>query len=482
MNNRGIRARLGLCKTGILIFSALGLTTGLAQLTQAQTRNTTWKMTGSMLDARRLHTATLLPNGKVLVAGGLNGSVGPYSATNTAEIYDPATGTWRFTGSLRFARWRHTATLLANGQVLVVGGFNDSRSTSLTVTDTAELYDPVTETWSTTGNLSGARSGHTTTILPSGKVLITGGFAEPFEILNTAEVYDPVTGLWTATDNLNTPRWLHTATLLPGGKVLVAAGSNGDFPFLSTAEMYDPATGLWNTTGNLNSRDFATATLLPNGKLLVAEGQNSESELYDPATEIWTSVGRVNVLREQGYTATLLPSGEVLLAGGYNYDFFIGTEIYDPATGIWNGSGRLNTGRYGHTATLLPNGLVLVAGGAQEANVTLLNSAELFDVAAANAISIQFDPVVVEAGTMFFAEFSGADVADQTWFDVRFQGPGDTTDKVALNWQRGSSALHSLNGIAAGLYTVTGIRTHMDEADHTGAFTSVHAPLEVLQP
>jgi len=476
------RNRWKLSVAGLLISSALGLTTRLAHLTYAQTLDTSWKMTGSMRNARRLHTATLLPNGKVLVAGGFNGVVGRDSATNTAEIYDPAIGIWRSTGSLRLARARHTATLLANGKVLVVGGINDSQSASFTVTDTAELYDPVTETWRSTGTLKWARSSHTATLLPSGKVLIAGGSAEAFEILTTAEVYDPVTDFWSVTGNLNTPRWLHTATLLSSGKVLVAAGSKGDFPLLNTAELYDPATGIWNTTGNLNSRDFYTATLLPTGKVLVAEGPDSESEIYDPAGEIWSLTGKAHTIREQGYTATLLPTGNVLLAGGYNYDFFVGTEIYDPATGIWNGSGMLNTGRYGHTATLLPNGMVLVAGGAGESSNLLLNSAELFDAPASNVTSVHFDPVAVEAGRMFFATFSGAGVPDQIWFDVAFRSPWSSTDEVVLNWQRGSSAFHSVdNGTAPGLYTVTGIQTHMDEGDHRSAFIPVHATLVVLR-
>src|SRR5262245_54091774 len=480
MNNHDNRTRLGLCIVGLLISSSLALTTRLTERTQ--TLDIIWKMTGSMYNARRLHTATLLPNGKVLVAGGFNGVVGRDSATNTAEIYDPASGTWRSTGNLQFARARHTATLLTNGQVLVVGGINDSQSALLTVIDTAELYDPVRETWSSTGKLNWARSSHTATLLPSGRVLTAGGSTGAFEILRTAELYDPVTGLWSATGNLNTPRWLHTATVLSGGNVLVAAGSKGDYPLLSTAELYDPATGIWKTTGDLNSRDFYTATLLPNGKVLVAEGQDSEAEIYDAASEIWSLTGKAHTIREQGYTATLLPTGKVLLAGGYNYGSFVGTEIYDPATGIWNGSGMLNTGRYGHTATLLPNGAVLVAGGAGESSNLLLNSAELFEAAASN-VAVHFDPVAVEAGRTFLSAFSGAGVADEIWFDVRFRSPWNITDEVTLNWQRGSSALHSLNnGTALGLYTVTGIRTHVDKEDHTGAFNPIHATLRVLRP
>ena len=457
---------------------ALALTIGLPQLTNAETLGTSWRVTGTMQHARRLHTGTLLRNGKVLVVGGLDGLAGVYGATNTAEIYDPDSGSWRPTGSLSVARARHTATLLANGQVLVVGGIHDGSSPSVAVTDTAEIYDPVSETWSRTGKLNWARAAHTATLLPSGKVLIAGGMADAFQILGTAEVYDPVAGLWAATGNLSLRRWDQAATLLPNGKVLVAGGSIGDYPTVSTAELYDPATGTWKTTGNLNSRGFSTATLLPGGNVLTT---SFVAELYEPATESSTQFDKTQAFREQGYTATLLPTGKVLIAGGYNYVDFVGTESYDPATANWTSTGALNTGRYGHTATLLPNGAVLVAGGAQEgSNLVHLNSAEVFD-AAASSLGVNFDPVAVDAETGFYAAFSGASVDDQTWLDVRFQGPGGSTDEVVLNWQRGSSALHSVgHGTTPGTYTVTGIRTHTDKDDHTGAFTALRATLTVL--
>ena len=128
-------------------------------------------------------------------------------------LIDPS---WVVTGSLATARFRHTATLLNSGKVLVAGGTNDS----INILSSAELYDPATGTWAATGSLNTARYQHTATLLPNGKVLVAGGVGTGLVILRSAELYDPATGAWVATDNLATARWVHTATLLPNGKVL----------------------------------------------------------------------------------------------------------------------------------------------------------------------------------------------------------------------------------------------------------------------
>jgi N-acetylneuraminic acid mutarotase len=165
------------------------------------------------------HTATLLTNGKLLVAGGLD-EIG--NALASAELYNPATGGWTPTGSLAAARFQHTATLLANGKVLVAGG--DATGIS------AELYDPATGTWTPTGSLANPRAYDTATLLANGKVLVSGGGN------SSVELYDPATGAWSLNGSLTTARFGDTATLLPSGKLLVVGGNNsGTF-----AELYDP--------------------------------------------------------------------------------------------------------------------------------------------------------------------------------------------------------------------------------------------------
>jgi WD40 repeat protein len=233
----------------------------------------------------------------VLVAAGAKHG----TSLRSAELYDPASGTWTATGSLNDARWFHAATLLPSGKVLVAGGLlcscadtNTSRqprsstdpdSFVVGAVKSAELYDPATGMWTLTGKLGTRRFNHTTTLLPSGKVLVTGGEDNTGHTLASAELYDPANGRWTTTGSLGTPRQEHTATLLPSGEVLVAGGYNPTT--LSSAELYDPTSGTWTATASLGTpRATYTATLLQSGKVLAAGGGNitgylSSAELYD---------------------------------------------------------------------------------------------------------------------------------------------------------------------------------------------------------
>ena len=331
----------------------------------------TFAATGSLATPREHgHSATLLPSGKVLIAGGSNEHSGSLAS---AELYDPATGTFTATGSLGTARGGHTATLLPSGKVLIAGGSNFPPGALASSLASAELYDPGTGTFTRTGDLTTAREGHTATLLPSGKVLIAGGFnSATGYYLASAELYDPGTGTFTATGSMATARgYYHSATLLVSGKVLIAGGFYLDLN-LASAELYDPVTETFAPTADLaTGRGAHTATLLPNGKVLIVGGIGvgpvvlATAELYDAATAVFTATGDLAMGRGD-HTATLLPSGKVLIAGGVRYwfaNYLAKAELYDPATGDFTLTGNLATGRVYHTATLLPDGRVLIAGG-----------------------------------------------------------------------------------------------------------------------
>jgi N-acetylneuraminic acid mutarotase len=371
--------------TATLLPNGLVLIAGMDFGTDTYTYNVNtaaWNTAGALAIGRFWNTATLLANGKVLVSGGWDSSGGTVLAS--AEVFDYAAGSWSDTGSLNAGRrLRHTLTLLPNGKVLVTGGGDISSPLSA-----AELYDPATSIWSTTGSLAAARYAHTSTLLANGKVLVSGGCGPTFvgSALAGAELYDGAN--WAPAESLASARYVHTATLLANGQVLVVGGF-GNSDFLTSAEVYDPTNESWAPAGNLATRRANhTATLLSNGKVLVAGGENTSgllasAELFNPATGTWTTTPNLSISR-RNHTATLLPNGKVLVAGGEGgspSSCLNSAEIFDPAAnggdGGWTATGNL-TARVYHNATLLPNGKVLVTGGY---NGGTLSSAELYDPA-----------------------------------------------------------------------------------------------------
>ena len=346
------------------------------------------------------HTATLLRNGKVLIVGGIRTNVPDPEFLVDAELYDPKSGSWSPTTSSTQPRAGHTATLLQDGRVLVAGGVGQEIRISNggytpVLTNSAEIYDPATETWSATANLITARSG-TAILLKSGKVLVIDGTRE-ISRSNYAELFDPVAQAWSPVAPPTLVRFGSTATLLDSGKVLVAGGHIGDwewddsFPKAIRAELYDPATDSWRFAGAPLIVFGHSATLLSDGKVMLAGGyhahvgaaggdevQSQNVELFDPATETWTNTGPLPASMWRP-ASTLLRDGTVLLVDGI--DFGGGVERYDPAARRWTTTSRPNVERNGATSTLLPDGKVLVAGGANLVDhiSTPLDSAELYD-------------------------------------------------------------------------------------------------------
>lgn len=317
-----------------------------------------WESTGSLSVPRYDHTTTLLRNGRVLAAAGRSVPAdGPVTLLSSAEVYRPQTGTWTATGDLNEARWSHTATRLPDGRVLVAGGFVApyAAANAQPVTNSAEIYDPETGTWTRTGDLNVRRALHTATLLPDGTVLVAGGRtcdeAPPTACnfmfrSNAAEIFDPATGTWTQVGNLSERRHTTSAALLHDGTVLVPAGFS-ELGNSRTADIYDPATGTWRqTTGMINvGRARQGAMLLRDGRVLIAAGFGGAdtAEIYDPATDAWTHTGTVAEARRFNFRYQVLPDGTAMIAGGTvppagptNT-----TEIYDPATGQWHSGGDM---------------------------------------------------------------------------------------------------------------------------------------------
>lgn len=317
----------------------------------------TVKATGSMSIARSCHSTTLLADGKVLIAGGM---VREGTFLASAELYDPIKETFSPTGSMADKRVCHRATSLPDGKVLVMGGFGDGYLAS------AELYNPSTSKFSATGSMSAKRDGFTATLLKDGSVLITGGYDG--QMLSGAERYYPGSGTFRPAGNMTTPRSAHTATLLPNGKVLIVGGG-GKGSVLSSAELYDPSSNSFTSTGSMAVPRYKHgASLVAGGNVLVVGGSDNRdwrgryasTELYNIVNGTFTAAGSMSVGRFKLPDAlALLKDGRLVVAGGNEH-----VEIYNPATGSFGvASGQLDAGRFYSTATSLLDGRVLIAGG-----------------------------------------------------------------------------------------------------------------------
>src|SRR5262249_13289660 len=291
----------------------------------------TFTPTGNMVSARAFHTSTLLSNGMVLITGGEQGTGLPL--LKTAELYNPITGKFtQVSHIMTIAREKHTATLLLSGKVLIEGGKQ------------ADIYDPTAQTFTQTTNSISNRTGHAAQRLADGTVLITGGYVGRAPQLD-AYVFNPTTNSFGQVGNMTVARANHAMTLLLNGQVLVTGGFSGSSPH-DDVDLYDPTLQTFSTAHHMlyHRSNHSAVFVLPDpthsaGRVLVIGGTTLESgfldtnEIYDPNTTIWSQENPPMTENRSGQTATLLLNGTVLVAGGLTGNKTIQTaEILDPVT------------------------------------------------------------------------------------------------------------------------------------------------------
>lgn len=323
------------------------------------------ELTATMSVARMAHTASVLGDSRVLVAGGFTGDE---SASRSAELYDPASDRFSPLARMVTVRQSHTATVLPGGKVLIVGGYGAGNA----VIANAELFDPATNRFTATGSLGASRAGHIAVLLGSGKVLIAGGVGPAWTFLSSAEVYDPATGRFSRTRDMTEVRESHAAVQLHDGRVLIVGGHRGrraDIILYTSAETYDATTGAFTRVGDMRVRRHKhDAVLLADGRVMItggsderdSDGAYDSTELFDPASGRFTVGPSMRLARyKHNGSSVLLPNGDVLIAGGASQ-----AEIYDAGRGTFalvEGDGPL-TGQFSAVAPLAGGG-VLITGG-----------------------------------------------------------------------------------------------------------------------
>ncbi|MGD8857455.1 MAG: kelch repeat-containing protein [Chloroflexota bacterium] len=334
--------------------------------------------TGALESARHDHSASLLADGRVLVAGGSTGLwQGPSLAS--VEVYDPASGTWQPGPSLNYPHGGHTATTLADGRIFVTGGIRPGPVWQATT----EMFDPNAASWQVMAPMTYPRSMHSATLLPNGEILVIGGWTGSMT-LSHVEAYNPSTNTWRTVGSLLEARQDHSANLLPDGRVLVVGGYRGTW--LGTAEIFDPATGTSTPTYPPACHGTSHETVvLADGRIMLVGGACgsgrpgivAQVSIFDPVTASWQAVAPMAQARF-GMTVNRLDDGRVIVIGGGDGDIALAsTEIFDPATGAWRAGPPMHDARVVHTTTRLANGDLLVAAGWAIDTVTL-NTAELF--------------------------------------------------------------------------------------------------------
>ncbi len=334
------------------------------------------QITPSMINAITPETVTRLPNHNLLITGIRVSD----QNTKFTEMYNIDSSTWSMHVPMNHIRRYHTATLLPNGQVLVTGGLGEYNQT--TVLNTTEIYDPQEKTWTNAAPMTNARAFHSATLLANGKVLIVGGDNKLLSerTLASVEIYDPSTDTWSETTNLNFPRMDHRALLLKDGRVMIAGGlaqkpGSTTLSTLKTVELFNPSDQTWfkaesmsNEVNSTYGKSDFTMTLLPDGRVLVTGGRSglvlyAQIERYNPETNTWSDLGLLPSERA-GHSATLMGDGRVLLAGGSNDSTILDQYlVFDPAAASITRTSTMTHARTDHKSVLLPNGRVMILGG-----------------------------------------------------------------------------------------------------------------------
>ncbi|MDQ4048103.1 MAG: hypothetical protein M3131_01780, partial [Actinomycetota bacterium] len=343
-----------------------------------------WSAGPDLGAGREFHSANLVSGTRVLVAGGLRAS-GP---TATSEIFDSQTRRWSRAARLSTARIAHAGATLFGGKVLVAGGGTLSATSRAGYVSSAELYDPASDSWAPAGEMAVPRANHTATLLADGRILVAGGLNSFGRGIAGAEIYDPSRNSWSAAGSMQEARYHHTATLLPDGKVLVTGGhqltGDGSTVALSSAELYDPASNSWARAPRMRvPRDNHTATSLVDGRVLVVGGGTrtagfvAGAETYDSRTGRWSSAGRLDEPRAF-HAATLLAGGDVLAVGGLSdCGALSSAQLFSASSGRWTRARSLRTPRGQLSATAFGDGQVIATGGATIVGA-ILRSSELF--------------------------------------------------------------------------------------------------------
>ena len=288
------------------------------------------------LSAAALALIVIVIAGAALLGASQHGRPAAVAMPTASAAWTPsqAPGTFASTGSMTTGREDHSATLLKDGRVLIAGGLGNG---DLALLASAELYNPTTGRFTATGSMTTARAYQTATLLADGRVLVAGGADSTGQYIASAELYDPTAGTFSPTGTMTMFRADHTATLLPDGQVLIAGGMGGPpgleyLPTLAPAELYDPTTGTFSATGSTRAgRSSQTATLLSDGRVLIVGGADTVAgELYDPNTGTFGPAGSMTYFPNSDFSATLMSDGRVLIAGGLGGGAVASAELYRP--------------------------------------------------------------------------------------------------------------------------------------------------------